>query len=148
VIEVLHERMLLETWSSDHPVGGVARVDSAALTPDVKWTSAKRDASFKALVSATEAAVERLLVRRLGERAGPGFRAWAGVAVRWRSGHAGPLGALVPPRNLHRPRQPPVSVGAVLDLSTRGRSRSRPLDGGPIANDPARLTRDARCSWC
>ncbi|MDP1824164.1 MAG: hypothetical protein Q8L48_13005 [Archangium sp.] len=120
VIEVLHERMLLETWSSDHPVGGVARVDSAALTPDEKWTSAKRDASFKALVSATEAAVERLLVRRLVLPDERGFRAWAGVAVRWRSGQAGPLAALVPALELFTDLSGrPLSVGAVLDLATR-----------------------------
>ena len=134
VIEVLHERMLLETWSSDHPVGGVARV-SGALTPDEKWTGAKRDASFKALVSATEAAVERLLVRRLLQPDERGFRAWAGVAVRWRSGQAGPLAALLPSLELFTDLNgQPLSVGAVLDLSTRkGKVPvSRALEGEPV----------------
>lgn len=119
VIEVLHERMLLERWSSPHPVGAVARVDSQSLNPNEKWTGAKRDASFKALVSATEAALERVLVRRLADETGA-FRAWAGAAVRWRSGQAGPLAELVPRLPLFSDvNGAPVTVGAAMDLATR-----------------------------
>ncbi len=120
VIEVLHQRMLLETWSSDHPVGGVARVDSSALNPNEKWTSARRDAAFKALVASTEGALERLVVRRLALREGSSFRAWAAAAVRWRSGQAGPLAGLVPSLALFSDlKGQPVTIGEVFDLSTR-----------------------------
>ncbi len=119
-IEVLHQRMLLETWTSKHEVGGVARVDSAALKPDERWTAARRDASFKALVEATELALERLLVRRLERLTGPECRAWAAAAVRWRGGRGGPLAALVPSLPLFAGLGgTSLCVGAVIDLAAR-----------------------------
>jgi hypothetical protein len=134
VIEVLHERMLLETWSSEHPVGGTARVDSAALTPDEKWTSAKRDASFKAMVVATEAALERLLVRRLADDDHDRlFHGWAAAAVRWRAGDGGPLAQQVPSLPLFVDlKGKPVTVGGVIDLAARS---GRVAISGPFAGD-------------
>ncbi len=120
VIEVLHDRMLIETWSSEHPVGGVARVDSSALHPNLLWTGVKRDGAFKALVTSTEAALERLLVRRLADPQSRGFRAWAIAAAHWRSGQAGPLSGLVPGLPLFSDlRGELMTVGAVLELATR-----------------------------
>jgi|GEM_PF-2089411 hypothetical protein len=119
LIEVLHDRRLIESWSALHPVGGVARVDGALLSLEPSSLAVKRDAQFKALVTATEAALERLLVRRLEER-DPHFAAWAMAAVKWKAGRAGPLAAVVPTLPLfealdHRP----LTVGAVLELATR-----------------------------
>ncbi len=134
-IEVLHERMWLERWSSPHPVGGSARVDSAALTPEAQFTSAKRDASFKAMVVATEAALERLLVRRLAHR-DERFPEWARGAVRWRAGQAGALAAVLPALPLFTSLVgTPVTMGAVLELASRtGRvmlaSATTPSAGG------------------
>ena len=116
-IEVLHERLPLEIWSSAHPVGGVARVDSSAVTPDATWTAVKRDAAFKALVSATEAALERLLTRRLTEDT-HSARVWGAAALGWRLGKTGPLAELLPVLPLFRDvRQRPVTVGEVLELA-------------------------------
>ncbi len=133
VIEVLHERMLLERWSGPHPVGGTARVSSTLLTPDDAFTQAKRDQHFKALISATEAALEKLLLRRLQSRDAT-FPDWARAAVRWRAGQAGPLAAALPALPLFESLAgTPVTVGEVLQLAARqGRvSLATPGDGTP-----------------
>ncbi|MDP2273306.1 MAG: hypothetical protein Q8K32_21385 [Archangium sp.] len=143
VIEVLHERMVLETWSSEHPVGGLARVDSSALNPNELWTGVKRDAAFKALVTSTEAALERLLVRRLADPQSRGFRAWAIAAVHWRSGQAGPLSGLVPGLPLFSDlRGEPMTIGAVLELATRkGRV---PIAQASVKQDVSDVVLDGR----
>lgn len=118
-IEVLRERMLLERYSTPHHVGGVARVECAALTPAADWASAKRDAQFKALVTATEAALERLVHRRLSHR-DLQFPTWGRAALRWRFGHTGLLSADFPELPLFRSlRGDRVTVGTVLALAAR-----------------------------
>lgn len=133
-IDVLFQRMVLERWTSPHPVGGVAMVDGATLTPNDAFSEAKRDAQFKALIAATESALERLVIRRL-ERPGEGFSAaYAHAAVKWRAGRAGALGALVPSlpvfESLSGAR---LTVGEVMELSARqGRvPLARPMERAP-----------------
>lgn len=90
VIEILFGRSLLGRWSEEHPLGGVARVDSTRITPDDTFTDAKRDAHFKQLVSATETALALAAQRRL--EAGEQDLTWLTALLRWRSEHPGGLG--------------------------------------------------------
>lgn len=93
VVEVLHDRRLLERWSSPHPIGGVARVESKHVTPDRDFTAARRDVHFKGLLAATEAALERAAAERLRQLgASPPLDAWTIAVLRWRHGHAGAIG--------------------------------------------------------
>ncbi len=145
-IEVLHQRMLLETWSTKHEVGGVARVDSADLVPDAKWSGAKRDASFKALVTSTESALEKLVARRLERLTGPECRQWAAAALKWRAGSGGPLAAMLPSLPLFVDLEGnSVTVGAVLDLSARkGRVRVAQLISGKAVSGVLLDSKDTR----
>ncbi len=104
-------------------MGGEARVTSARITPNEAWTEVVRNQVFKELVTCTEAALERLLVRRLSEGdRDDAWRAWAGVAVRWKSGKAG-VGALVPSLELFQSVDGKgVTVGTVLAEHSRARA--------------------------
>jgi len=93
VVEVLHDRRLLERWSGPHPLGGVARVESKHVSPDRDFTAAKRDVHFKNLLAATEAALERAAAERVKQLGGsPPLDAWVTAVLRWRHGHAGAVG--------------------------------------------------------
>lgn len=122
VIELLKDGVPLELYAVDHPVGGLARVDSKSVTPNTEWTAARRDAPFKALVGATEAALERALARRLS-RFDARDADWALAALRWRGGQPGPLGEALTSLPLFSDlagRE--VTVGAALQLAAaRGR---------------------------
>jgi hypothetical protein len=136
VIEVLHDRLLLERWEAKHPVGGVARVDSSALTPTDDWRGAKRDAAFKALVQATEAALERVVTRRL-ERDDADAKRWALVALPWRLGTGGGLASVLANLPLLTDvRGEPVTVGATLELA---RKRGRAPIAQPVSTPPDTL---------
>ncbi|MFZ5444615.1 MAG: hypothetical protein ACOZQL_31770 [Myxococcota bacterium] len=121
IIEVLFERVLLERYATPHRVGGVARVSSTAISPNADWSGARRDAHFKDLVVATEAALERVVHRRLAQHDGLLSR-WGRAALRWRFGQATLLSADFPGLPLFRALDgTPVTVGAVLQLAQRAK---------------------------
>lgn len=129
IVEVLHDRAPIERWISKHPIGGMAWVNSNALTPDAAWRSVKRNQAFKNLLSGVEAALERLVVRRLG---GKGARAWGIAALDWKTAQAGPLGAAISSLELFTDLEgKPVTVGTVLAQSSRERrvQIARPAPG-------------------
>lgn len=114
VIELLHEGLLLETLKRESDFGGVAVVECPGVTPVKRFSAAKRDAAFRLVLSRVEAALERLVARRLSER-DSGWRAWALAAAERRSGHAGPVGALVSGLELFEDVSgTPFTVGALL----------------------------------
>ncbi len=143
-VEVFHQRVPLETHAADHPAGAHARVDGAALAPNASWTKAGRNQAFRELMAAVEAALERLLARRLSE--GPkddGWRAWALAAAQWRPASAGPLGPVVPLLPLFESLDgSPVTVGAVRALQATERfvavaERGLRAAGGRVLVDTA-----------
>jgi hypothetical protein len=91
VVEVLHERRLLERWTGAHPIGGVARVESRQVSPEPSFTQARRDAAFKTLLAATEAALQRAVLARLTTPPA-GLDAWTLLVLQWKGADTDALG--------------------------------------------------------
>ncbi|MFT3711128.1 MAG: hypothetical protein QM817_26160 [Archangium sp.] len=119
VVEVLHHKRLLERWSAPHPIGGVARVNSELLTPDERFSEAKRDAAFKAMLSAAEAALERAILERVQKHT-RGFDAWIRSVMKWKRTGGGPiaeaLSALELFESLDGRR---ITIGRVIELAAK-----------------------------
>jgi len=83
LIELHQAHTLLETFSTEHPVGAIARVNCDALTPNAEFNRANRNKVFKQVVSDVEDAVESLVGKRLEARQ-EGWLAFAEAAIAWR----------------------------------------------------------------
>ncbi|MBI3181656.1 MAG: hypothetical protein HYZ28_05900 [Myxococcales bacterium] len=92
VLWLVHQRALLEQVELEHPVGGLARVNCDALSPNASWTKAVRNATYRKVREAVEAALEKALLRLLNEgRDDPDWRGCAEAAAKWKMGQHGPL---------------------------------------------------------
>ncbi|HEY8210570.1 MAG TPA: hypothetical protein VIG99_23970 [Myxococcaceae bacterium] len=121
-LTLFKDGVLLESITSPHEVGAMAKVDDPALSPAKDWQKAGRNAAFKAMRQAVDLAVERAVVKRLDSRETPGWLAYARAALAWRSGSAGPLAEALPGLELFTGAAgQPVRLGEVLaEVSRRG----------------------------
>jgi hypothetical protein len=130
LIDVHHQRSLLECYEAEHPAGGFAAVNCDGLTPNPSWTKASRNARFRELLAQVAAAHGRLVARRVMQRDG-GWRPWAEAAVRWNPPE---LRGVLPTLELFEALDGrPVTVGAVLAEYQRTRRvavAAGELDGG------------------
>jgi hypothetical protein len=121
-LELHRDRLPLETVVLEHPIGGHARVDAAALQPDELWMKAARDAAFQAVRQAVDAALERALARLLREGSRRQWRELAGPALRWQFQAGGPAAQALLQLPLFRDAAgAEVSLGRVLaEAAERG----------------------------
>ncbi len=120
-IAVHFERARLETFEVDHPVGGIAQVNSDALKPTRAWDKAVRNEQFRDLRGAVDSALERLVARVLATGGpGPGWMKYALAAASWKLGEGGPIGEVLPSLPLFEDLEGrPVTLGQVLAEKAR-----------------------------
>lgn len=117
LVELHHAHTLLETFSTEHPVGAFARVNCDALTPNAEFTRANRNKVFKQVISDVEEALERLVAKRLEARQ-DGWRTYADAAIAWNR----PASAIAALPLFTALDGTPVTVGAAMaDHARNGR---------------------------